>query len=90
MRPKLDEFATLIEMPFSFKKDDITASPSLDPDFCDPFNETNYFSVRNCTVLPNMVCFRKFAFRLLKISIVLIHSTGPCRKSDQNIPQQKC
>ena len=43
---------------------------SLDPDFCYPFNETNYFSVCNCIVLPNIVCFRKFAFRLLKISIV--------------------
>ena len=37
MRSKLDEFATLKEVPFLLKKDDITASPSLDPDFCDPF-----------------------------------------------------
>ena len=43
MRPKLDEFATLKEMPFSLKKDAITASPSLDPDFCDPFNENKLF-----------------------------------------------
>ena len=42
----------------------------MDPDFCDPFNETNYFSICNCIVLPNIVCFRNFAFRLLKISIV--------------------
>ena len=34
------------------------------------FNETNYFSVCDCIVLPIIVCFRKFAFRLLKISIV--------------------
>ena len=89
-RPKLDEFATLIEMPFSFKKDAITAmtaSPSLDPDFCDPFNEANYFSVCNCIiiVLPNIVCFRNFAFRLLKSSIALIYST--CRKSDPEGPK---
>ena len=38
--------------------------------FCDPFNETNYFSVCYCIVLPNVACFCKFAFRLLKISIV--------------------
>ena len=42
---------------------------SLDPDFCYPFNERNYFSVCNWIVLPNIVCFCKFAFRLLKISI---------------------
>ena len=38
MRPKLDDFARWKEMSFSFRKYAITASPSLDPDFCDPFN----------------------------------------------------
>ena len=33
------------EMQFLLKKDDITASPSFDPDFCDPFNKTNYHSL---------------------------------------------
>ena len=47
----------------------LISSPSLDPDFCYPFNETNYFSVHTFIVLPNMVCLRKFASRLLKISI---------------------
>ena len=47
----------------------ITASTSLDPDFCDPFKEriaeiTNYFTVCNCKVLTNIVYFSKFAFRL--------------------------
>ena len=55
---------------------------SLDPDFCNPFNETNYFSVCNCIVLPSIVCFSKFAFRLQKTSFVeknLIHR--PVRKT---------
>ena len=69
MRPKLDEFATLKEIPFSLKKMPSQHPLSLDG-FCDPFNETNYFSVCYCIVLPNVVCFRKFTFRLLKISIV--------------------
>ena len=87
MRPKLDEFATLIEMPFSFKKDAITAFPSLDPDFCNPFNETNYLSVCNCIVLTNMVCFLKFAFRLLKISIT---AQASAENQTKNILQKKC
>ena len=43
MRPKLDGFAMLKEMPFSLKKDATTASPTLDPDFCDLFNENKLF-----------------------------------------------
>ena len=37
------EFATLKEVPFSFKKGNITLSFSLDPDFCDPFKENKLF-----------------------------------------------
>ena len=61
--------ATFEEKPFSLKKDVITASPSLDPDFSNPFNGTNYFAVCNHIVLPNIVRFSNFASRLLKISI---------------------
>ena len=43
MSPKLNKFAMLREMLFSFKKDAITVSPSLDPDSCYPFNKKNYF-----------------------------------------------
>ena len=55
----------LIQMQLTFKKDHdaITASPSLDPDSCNPFNETNYFSVCNYIVLPismpNMVLLQQ-------------------------------
>ena len=32
--------------------------------------KTNYFTVCNCKILPNIVCLSKFAFRLLEISFV--------------------
>lgn len=37
--------------------------------FCDPFNETNYFSVCYCIVLPNIVCLQ-IRFQAAEVSIV--------------------
>ena len=37
--------------------------------FCDPFNETNYFSVCYCIVLPNIVCLQ-IRFQAAAVSIV--------------------
>ena len=47
--------------------------------------KVNYFTVCNCNVLQSIVCFRNFAFRLLKISIefFLIDST----KSSRPVPE---
>ena len=67
MRPKLDEFATLKEIPFSLKKMPSQHPLSLDG-FCDPFNETNYFSVCYCIVLPNIV-YLQIRFQAADVSI---------------------
>ena len=35
--------------------------------------KTNYFTVYKCKVLPNIVCFSNFAFRLLEITNLRLH-----------------
>ena len=84
-----------IEINAVFKKEkSITASPSFDPDLwqctvlCYPFKENNYFTVCDCKILPNTVCFCNFTFRLIEISIAAQNLAGQCRELDQTLKKR--